>query len=115
VADRARRRDWGTALALFVPLESRAEEPIIPLSLFGSRTFASEALLKFFVGIGMFGVILYTPLFVHGVLGQSATNSGTVLTPIVFAINHGLMLLTMAALVVTRLRGRGEKRAAGTR
>ena len=32
-----------------------------------------------------------------------------------FAINHGLMLLTMAALVVTRLRGRGEKRAAGTR
>jgi hypothetical protein len=34
----------------------------------------------------MFGIILYTPLFVQGVLGQSATNSGTVLTPLVFAM-----------------------------
>ncbi|MDP8901463.1 MAG: hypothetical protein M3N33_10055, partial [Actinomycetota bacterium] len=32
-----------------------------------------------------------------------------------FAINHGLMLPTMAALLVTRLRGRREKRASGTR
>ena len=84
---RARRRAVGWAAGRKqLPLESRAEEPVIPLSLFGSRTFASEALLMFFVGIGMFGVILYTPLFVHGVLGQSATNSGTVLTPIVFAM-----------------------------
>ena len=73
-------------LALFVPLELRAGEPIIPLSLFKSRTFTSAALLMFFVGIGMFGIILYTPLFVQGVLGQSATNSGTVLTPLVFAM-----------------------------
>lgn len=73
-------------LAVFVPMERRAEEPIIPLSLFGSRTFTSAALLMFFVGIGMFGIILYTPLFVQGVLGQSATNSGTVLTPLVFAM-----------------------------
>jgi EmrB/QacA subfamily drug resistance transporter len=73
-------------LAVFVPTERRAEEPIIPLSLFRSRTFTSAALLMFFVGIGMFGIILYTPLFVQGVLGQSATNSGTVLTPLVFAM-----------------------------
>jgi MFS family permease len=73
-------------LAIFVPLELRAGEPIIPLSLFKSRTFTSAALLMFFVGIGMFGIILYTPLFVQGVLGQSATNSGTVLTPLVFAM-----------------------------
>ena len=90
--------DWGATrvvagfvvsavlLALFVPLELRAEEPIIPLSLFGSRTFTSAVLLMFFVGIGMFGIILYTPLFVQGVLGESATNSGTVLTPLVFAM-----------------------------
>ena len=90
--------DWGSSrvvagfivsaalLALFVPLEMRAEEPVIPLSLFKSRTFSSAALLMFFVGIGMFGIILYTPLFVQGVLGESATNSGTVLTPLVFAM-----------------------------
>ena len=90
--------DWGATrvvagfvvsallLTVFVPIELRAEEPIIPLSLFRSRTFTSAALLMFFVGIGMFGIILYTPLFVQGVLGESATNSGTVLTPLVFAM-----------------------------
>ncbi|MEJ7842434.1 MAG: MDR family MFS transporter [Rubrobacter sp.] len=73
-------------LLVFIPMELRAEEPIIPLSLFKSRTFTSAALLMFFVGIGMFGIILYTPLYVQGVLGESATNSGTVLTPLVFAM-----------------------------
>jgi hypothetical protein len=38
------------------------------------------------VGIGMFGVILYTPLFVQGVLGKTATGSGTVLTPLVLSM-----------------------------
>ncbi len=73
-------------LAVFVPVELRAAEPVIPLSLFKSRVFASSSLLMFLVGIGMFGVILYTPLFVQGVLGKSATGSGTVLTPLVFSM-----------------------------
>jgi EmrB/QacA subfamily drug resistance transporter len=73
-------------LAVFVPIELRAPEPVIPLSLFRSRVFASSSLLMFFVGIGMFGIILYTPLFVQGVLGKSATGSGTVLTPLVFSM-----------------------------
>src|SRR5919206_3574319 len=73
-------------LAAFIPIELRAAEPIIPLSLFKSRVFASATLLMFLVGIGMFGIILYTPLFVQGVLGQTATGSGTVLTPLVFAM-----------------------------
>ena len=73
-------------LAVFVPIEMRADEPVIPLSLFRSRVFTSAALLMFLVGIGMFAVILYTPLFVQGVLGKTATNSGTVLTPLVFAM-----------------------------
>jgi MFS family permease len=73
-------------LAIFIPIELRAAEPIIPISLFRSRVFASASLLMFLVGIGMFGVILYTPLFVQGVLGKSATGSGTVLTPLVFSM-----------------------------
>jgi len=73
-------------LAIFIPIELRAAEPIIPLSLFRSRVFTSATLLTFFLGIGMFGVILYTPLFVQGVLGKSATGSGTVLTPLVFSM-----------------------------
>jgi EmrB/QacA subfamily drug resistance transporter len=76
----------GILLAIFIPVELRAPEPIIPLSLFRSRVFASASLLMFFVGIGMFGIILYTPLFVQGVLGKTATGSGTVLTPLVFSM-----------------------------
>ena len=40
----------------------------------------------FMVGIGMFGIILYTPLFVQGVLGKTATGSDTVLTPLVLSM-----------------------------
>ena len=76
----------GILLATFIPIELRAAEPIIPLSLFKSRVFGSAALLMFMVGIGMFGIILYTPLFVQGVLGKTATGSGTVLTPLVLSM-----------------------------
>jgi EmrB/QacA subfamily drug resistance transporter len=76
----------GILFAAFVPVELRATEPIIPLSLFKSRVFSSAALLMFMVGIGMFGIILYTPLFVQGVLGKTATGSGTVLTPLVLSM-----------------------------
>ena len=76
----------GILFATFVPIELRAVEPIIPLSLFKSRVFGSAALLMFMVGIGMFGIILYTPLFVQGVLGETATGSGTVLTPLVLSM-----------------------------
>ncbi|MGB3683689.1 MAG: MDR family MFS transporter [Rubrobacteraceae bacterium] len=73
-------------LAAFILVELRAPEPIIPLWLFKSRVFSSAAVLMFLVGIGMFGIILYTPLFVQGVLGKTATGSGTVLTPLVFSM-----------------------------
>src|SRR5215210_3950828 len=73
-------------LAAFIPIELRAPEPVIPLSLFKSRVFTTSALLMFFVGVGMFGIILYTPLFVQGALGKTATGSGAVLTPLVFAM-----------------------------
>ena len=73
-------------LAAFIFIELRAPEPIIPLWLFKSRVFSSAAVLMFLVGIGMFGIILYTPLFVQGVLGKTATGSGTVLTPLVFSM-----------------------------
>ncbi len=76
----------GALLAVFVPVELRATEPIIPLSLFKSRVFLSASLLMFFVGVAMFGIILYTPLFVQGALGKTATGSGTVLTPLVLAM-----------------------------
>jgi len=73
-------------LAIFIPIELRASEPVLPFSLFRDRTMASVSFLMFFFGVGFFGIILYTPLFVQGVLGQTATGSGAVLTPLILTM-----------------------------
>jgi EmrB/QacA subfamily drug resistance transporter len=91
----------GVLLAAFIPIELRAAEPVIPLSLFRSRVFTSASLLMFFVGIGMFGLILYTPLFVQGVLGKTATGSGTVLTPLVCSM---AVVSVIGGQIIARVR-----------
>lgn len=68
-------------LALFLALERRAKEPIVPLSLFRHRIFSVSAANGFFVGMAMFGSLSFIPLFVQGVIGTTATEAGTALTP----------------------------------
>src|SRR5690348_2347759 len=68
-------------LTIFVLVEMRAAEPIISPQLFKNSIFTVSTISMFLVSAGMFGAILYLPLFVQGVLGNSATNSGVVLTP----------------------------------
>ena len=68
-------------LPLFLLIEKRSSEPILPLSLFKNSIFAVVATATFFTGMGMFGAILFIPLFVQGVSGSSATNAGLILTP----------------------------------
>jgi EmrB/QacA subfamily drug resistance transporter len=69
-------------LAAFLFVESRTEEPVIPLVLFRDPIIAVCSVCAFVLGIGMFGVIIYLPLFMQGVLGVSATQSGNLLTPL---------------------------------
>ena len=71
-------------LTIFVLIELRAAEPIISPRLFKNSIFLVSVIAMFLVSAGMFGAILYLPLFVQGVLGNSATNSGVVLTPMMF-------------------------------
>ncbi len=87
------------AFAIFVPAELRAEDPIIPFSLFRNRTIAATSVLLFFFGIGMFGLFLYTPLFVQAVLGQSASRSGAVMIPMVIT-------MTVMGIVIGQLIAR---------
>ena len=68
-------------LAAFFLWERRAPEPIINPNLFASRIFAVSVLATFLVSAGMFGAIMYLPLFMQGVVGDSPSNSGVVLTP----------------------------------
>jgi len=69
-------------LAAFLSVEAKAAEPMIPLDLFRNPVIAICSICVFVLGIGMFGVIIYLPLFMQGVLGVSATQSGNLLTPL---------------------------------
>jgi EmrB/QacA subfamily drug resistance transporter len=67
----------------FVHWERRAPEPLLPLRLFANRMFRAAAISGFLAGMAMFGTISFIPLFVQGVLGGTATEAGTALTPFV--------------------------------
>jgi EmrB/QacA subfamily drug resistance transporter len=73
-------------LGAFVFAERRAAEPILPPSLLNNRTMVVILTMSALMGVGMFSVILYTPLWVQGVIGASATDSGTVLLPMTLGI-----------------------------
>jgi EmrB/QacA subfamily drug resistance transporter len=65
----------------FLVWESRAHEPILSPRLFRNGIFTISVATSFFVSLGMFGAIMYIPLFVQAVIGDSASNSGVILTP----------------------------------
>jgi EmrB/QacA subfamily drug resistance transporter len=68
-------------LIIFIQIERHAAEPIIPLSLFRNSVVTTSVVALMLLAIGMFGTILFIPLFIQGVIGTSATQSGTVLMP----------------------------------
>jgi MFS family permease len=69
-------------LGAFLYAETRASEPVIPLVLFKNPIISICSACSFVMGMGMFGVIIYLPLYMQGVLGVSATRSGNLLTPL---------------------------------
>jgi EmrB/QacA subfamily drug resistance transporter len=69
-------------LAVLVWHERRVAEPIIPIQLLGNRMFRSINLASSIVGVSLFTVIMFVPLFVQGALGSSATAGGLVLIPL---------------------------------
>jgi EmrB/QacA subfamily drug resistance transporter len=73
-------------LVIFGVVESRAAEPIIPLSLFRNRVVSVSVLALMLMAIGMFGTILFIPLFIQGVIGTTATQSGTVMMPMMMVM-----------------------------
>jgi EmrB/QacA subfamily drug resistance transporter len=73
-------------LVAFVFVQRRAKEPIIPLDLFKHNIFTVSVITVFLTGVGMFGAILYIPLFIQAIQGDSATNSGNSVTPMTLAI-----------------------------
>jgi EmrB/QacA subfamily drug resistance transporter len=72
-------------LVLFLFIENRAAEPILPLTLFSNRIIAVSSIGAIVLGVIMFGYSSYIPLFVQGVKGGDATSAGLTLVPLLLA------------------------------
>ncbi|MFC4182584.1 MDR family MFS transporter [Saccharococcus thermophilus] len=79
-------------LTAFVFVESKVEEPVLPVRFFKNRTFTVLNGIGFLMSIGMFGAIVFVPLFMQGVVGVSATQSGTVMTPMMITMIVGSII-----------------------
>jgi EmrB/QacA subfamily drug resistance transporter len=89
-------------IGLFVLVERRAAEPIVPLHLFKLRTFSVTSVAAFIVGFAMFGAITYLPAFFQVVKGISPTISGVYLLPLM----AGLLLVSITSGQIISRTGR---------
>ncbi|WP_371379830.1 MDR family MFS transporter [Sporomusa aerivorans] len=84
----------------FTFIEQRAEDPILSLTLFENRTFTITNIVGFLMGLGMFGAMMFLPLFLQGVVGVSATSSGNTMIPMMFAM---ILTSVVAGRIVTKV------------
>jgi len=66
---------------IFLVVETRAKDPIISFAMFKNRLFAGSTLVSLFYGAAFMAATVYIPIFVQGVYGGTATNSGLILLP----------------------------------
>jgi EmrB/QacA subfamily drug resistance transporter len=96
----------------FVVIEQRAKDPIVPFELFRNRIVAVAVAVGFLAGIAMFAAITFVPLLAQGVLGATATEAGSFLTPLMLSwvlvsivggrllIRFGTRILVLIGLVL---------------
>jgi EmrB/QacA subfamily drug resistance transporter len=90
------------ALAIFVWVETRVAEPILPTRLFASPVFTVCCVLSFVVGFAMLGALTFMPTFMQFVDGVSATMSGLRTLPMV----AGLLLTSISSGAIVGRTGR---------
>jgi EmrB/QacA subfamily drug resistance transporter len=91
-------------LAAFIWQERRAQEPIIPLTLFRSRTFNLSSAMGATIGMAMFGAIVFIPLYLQLVYGSSATKSGLQMLPLMIGLLTAAILSGRAISRIGRYR-----------
>jgi EmrB/QacA subfamily drug resistance transporter len=90
------------SLIIFVVVEGRAVDPILPLRLFRSSVFSVSVVLAFIVGFAMLGAMTFLPTYLQYVRGVSATASGVQTLPLVF----GLLLTSILSGTIVSRTGR---------
>lgn len=76
-------------LGLFVLRERKASEPILDVGLFRDRGFSASMLVLFLSGVGLFGSVMFLPLFMQVVQGATASSSGSLLIPMMVSMVAG--------------------------
>jgi EmrB/QacA subfamily drug resistance transporter len=90
----------GVLAVVFVWIESRVVDPIVPLGLFRLRTFSISAAAMFFAGFGFLTAVIFLPRWFQAVAGESATVSGYSLLPLLVAL---IVSATMSGQIVARI------------
>lgn len=95
---------WGfLALCLFIRVEYKAANPVLPLYLFRNRTVAIVSALAFCVSFGTFGILTYMPFYAQNSLGFSPTAAGYLAAPMAVGVIASGMAF---AYLVTKVRYR---------
>lgn len=92
----------GLAIVLFVVfvfVELRAEEPIIPMRLFRNSIFTVGNIFGFLIGFALFGGAIYLPLYFQAVQGMSPTRSGLAMLPLVAGM---FSMSIISGILITR-------------
>ncbi|MGL6235132.1 MAG: MDR family MFS transporter [Segniliparus sp.] len=87
---------------VFVLVELRAEQPIIPMGMFATRNFTLATAAGLVVGVSMFGASAYLPTYLQMVTGLSTTKSGLLMIPMML----GMMLSSTVCGTITTKTGR---------
>ena len=77
---------------VFVAIEAKSEHPIMPLEIFRHPTVAVSVIVVLLTGFGLYGSVLFMPLFFQGAMDASAADSGRLLAPMVLGLVMGAIL-----------------------
>lgn len=88
------------SLAAFLLVEARVANPIISLTLFKNRTFATANLSAFMMFMAFMGMVAFLPLYMQLGLGMPAAKSGLAMTPLTLGL---ILAATTSGFIVNRL------------
>src|SRR5690606_6489842 len=93
------------SILVFVLVERRAAEPILPMHLFRNRTFTIAAAVGLVIGMGMFAALVFLPTFLQMSTGAGVTQSGLMLIPMMV----GVMITSIVSGLVIAKTGHYRK------
>jgi EmrB/QacA subfamily drug resistance transporter len=91
-------------LTLFAFFESKAQNPMIPMSFFKNRSINVTLIVAFLTNGIMFAAIMYMPYYAQGIIGTTATTSGTITMPMML----GLLFASTVTGMLTSKTGKNK-------